>query len=157
MSDNLKYWQYMLVMGRKWIQPFNHLSSQSSHQRFNYESLIKASLPTVNLCISLYKTSTLLGSKMHINLPMWVEVPIMKCISHRSACIEHSQAWQLSRQWTTEMDTALVSMVNKLCVQLAISPARLHPHEMYLTPAHLASVQYSCLQGMWNAENNSYS
>ena len=46
-----------------------------------------------------------------------------------------------------EMDTALVSLVNKLCVELAISPARLHPHEIYLTQANLATVEYSALQG----------
>ena len=61
--------------------------------------------------------------------------------------MDRGQAWQLSRQWTTEMDGALVDLVNKLCVDLAISPARLHPHEIYLTPAHLASVEFSALQG----------
>lgn len=51
-------------------------------------------------------------------------------------------------EWTLEKDAALVMYVNEICSQLAISSARLHPHEVQLTEAHLTNEKYSCLQGL---------
>lgn len=45
----------------------------------------------------------------------------------------------MMRLWNLEMDTALVSIINELCRGLRIASARLHPHELLLTDAHLAS------------------
>lgn len=42
------------------------------------------------------------------------------------------------------MDFALVQFVNRLCRHLAITPARLHPHEVYLDAA---DPQVTCLLG----------
>lgn len=61
--------------------------------------------------------------------------------------MEVCQAQQMCEGWSREMDSALVSYVNTLCHKLAISPARLHPHEVYLTEAELTSATYSVLQG----------
>ena len=57
------------------------------------------------------------------------------------------QAQQMSDQWTLEMDAALVIYVNQLCQHLAVSTARLHPHEVYLSEADLSSMGCACLQG----------
>ena len=65
----------------------------------------------------------------------------------RCCCIDLTLAPQMVSQWSVEMDSALVTYVNKLCLEQAISPARLHPHEIYLTNAHTASQQLACLQG----------
>lgn len=43
------------------------------------------------------------------------------------------------------MDVALVQYVNRLCRHLAITPARLHPHEVYLDPADGADPRVACL------------
>ena len=53
----------------------------------------------------------------------------------------------MSNQWNPDMDSALVMYINRLCQHLSISPARLHPHEIYLTEAELASIDYASLQG----------
>ncbi len=53
----------------------------------------------------------------------------------------------MSAQWTPDMDAALTLYTNRLCQHLCVSPARLHPHEIYLSDAELASIDYACLQG----------
>ncbi|XP_026795565.1 probable E3 ubiquitin-protein ligase HECTD4 isoform X2 [Pangasianodon hypophthalmus] len=63
----------------------------------------------------------------------------------RCSCIDTRQAQKTSRKWTLEMDFALVQYVNRLCRHLAITPARLHPHEVYLDPADTADPRISCL------------
>lgn len=67
----------------------------------------------------------------------------------RCSCIDTTQAQQMSKEWTLDMDCALVKHINTLCRHLAISPSRLHPHEVYLTEAELSSANYSCLQGRY--------
>lgn len=47
------------------------------------------------------------------------------------------------------MDVALVQYINRLCRHLAITPARLHPHEVYLDPADAADPRISCLLSMY--------
>lgn len=47
------------------------------------------------------------------------------------------------------MDVALVQYVNRLCRHLAITPARLHPHEVYLDPADATDPRVACLLSMW--------
>ncbi|CAG5121382.1 unnamed protein product, partial [Candidula unifasciata] len=66
----------------------------------------------------------------------------------RCACPDLTAAAQMMSEWTIETDAALVSYVNEVCCQLAISSARLHPHEVRLTEAHLTNEKYSCLQGI---------
>ncbi|XP_066272380.1 LOW QUALITY PROTEIN: probable E3 ubiquitin-protein ligase HECTD4 [Branchiostoma lanceolatum] len=66
----------------------------------------------------------------------------------RCACVDTAHAVQTSKQWSLQMDCALVDYVNALCRHLAISAARLHPHELYIREAELASPAYSCLQGV---------
>ena len=56
-----------------------------------------------------------------------------------------SQAQMMMKQWSLEMDTALVCLVNELCRSLAVSSSRLHAHELMLTDTQLASQQYTCL------------
>ncbi|KAJ7309830.1 hypothetical protein JRQ81_007901 [Phrynocephalus forsythii] len=63
----------------------------------------------------------------------------------RCACIDARHAQKASRKWSLEMDVALVQYVNRLCRHLAITPARLHPHEVYLDPADAADPRVSCL------------
>ena len=75
------------------------------------------------------------------------DLQYLNVVHFRSACIDVTQAQQMSLQWTLEMDCALVSYHNNLCRHLAVAPSRLHPHEVYLTEAELASAEYSCLQG----------
>ena len=65
----------------------------------------------------------------------------------RCACIDVCQAQQMCQQWSVERDGALVAYHNHLCRHLGITPARLHPHEVYLTEAELTSADYSFLQG----------
>lgn len=68
------------------------------------------------------------------------------CLLHfRCACIDARHAQKASRKWTLEMDVALVQYINRLCRHLAITPARLHPHEVYLDPADAADPRISCL------------
>lgn len=43
------------------------------------------------------------------------------------------------------MDVALVQYINRLCRHLAITPARLHPHEVYLEPSDVADPRVACL------------
>lgn len=45
------------------------------------------------------------------------------------------------------MDFALVQFVNRLCRHLAITPARLHPHEVYVDAKDAADPQVACLLG----------
>ncbi|XP_053376532.1 probable E3 ubiquitin-protein ligase HECTD4 [Mercenaria mercenaria] len=66
----------------------------------------------------------------------------------RCACLDNSQAQQMARQWTLDMDAALTQFVNSFCRKLAVTPARIHPHEIRITPSELASEKYSCLQGV---------
>ena len=61
--------------------------------------------------------------------------------------LDQAQAHQMSGQWSLDMDAAVVLYINNLCRHLAVSPARLHPHEVYLSEAELSSSNYSCLQG----------
>ncbi|XP_055406452.1 probable E3 ubiquitin-protein ligase HECTD4 isoform X6 [Bubalus kerabau] len=63
----------------------------------------------------------------------------------RCACIDVRHAHKASRKWTLEMDVALVQYINRLCRHLAITPARLHPHEVYLDPADAADPRVACL------------
>ncbi|KAM8797794.1 putative E3 ubiquitin-protein ligase HECTD4 isoform 1-T1 [Eudromia elegans] len=63
----------------------------------------------------------------------------------RCACIDARHAQKASRKWTLEMDVALVQYINRLCRHLAITPARLHPHEVYLDPADAADPRIACL------------
>ncbi|XP_034647326.1 probable E3 ubiquitin-protein ligase HECTD4 [Trachemys scripta elegans] len=63
----------------------------------------------------------------------------------RCACIDVRHAQKASRKWALEMDVALVQYINRLCRHLAITPARLHPHEVYLDPADAADPRVSCL------------
>lgn len=66
----------------------------------------------------------------------------------RCACIDVRHAHKASRKWTLEMDVALVQYINRLCRHLAITPARLHPHEVYLDPADAADPRVACLLSM---------
>uniref|UniRef100_A0A9L0K6R9 HECT domain E3 ubiquitin protein ligase 4 n=1 Tax=Equus asinus TaxID=9793 RepID=A0A9L0K6R9_EQUAS len=63
----------------------------------------------------------------------------------RCACVDVRHAHKASRKWTLEMDVALVQHINRLCRHLAITPARLHPHEVYLDPADAADPRLACL------------
>ncbi|XP_057234090.1 probable E3 ubiquitin-protein ligase HECTD4 isoform X2 [Malurus melanocephalus] len=63
----------------------------------------------------------------------------------RCACIDARHAQKASRKWSLEMDVALVQYINRLCRHLAITPARLHPHEVYLDPADAADPRIACL------------
>ncbi|XP_053555727.1 probable E3 ubiquitin-protein ligase HECTD4 [Bombina bombina] len=63
----------------------------------------------------------------------------------RCACIDTRHAQKSSRKWNLEMDVALVQYINRLCRHLAITPARLHPHEVYLDSADTADPRVSCL------------
>ncbi|XP_078523549.1 putative E3 ubiquitin-protein ligase HECTD4 isoform X2 [Lissotriton helveticus] len=63
----------------------------------------------------------------------------------RCACIDTRHAQKACKKWTLEMDVALVQYMNRLCRHLAITPARLHPHEVYLDPADIADPRVSCL------------
>lgn len=66
----------------------------------------------------------------------------------RCACIDVRHAQKASRKWTLEMDVALVQYINRLCRHLAITPARLHPHEVYLDPVDAADPRVACLSSM---------
>ncbi|MBN3309272.1 HECD4 ligase, partial [Amia calva] len=63
----------------------------------------------------------------------------------RCTCIDTRHAQKACRKWSLEMDVALVQYVNRLCRHLAITPTRLHPHEVYLDPADTADPRVSCL------------
>ncbi|XP_062371736.1 probable E3 ubiquitin-protein ligase HECTD4 isoform X2 [Sardina pilchardus] len=63
----------------------------------------------------------------------------------RCTCIDARHAQKASRKWTLEMDVALVQYINRLCRHLAITPARLHPHEVYLDPTDAADPRVACL------------
>lgn len=43
------------------------------------------------------------------------------------------------------MDVALVQYINRLCRHLAITPSRLHPHEVYLDPSDIADPRVAYL------------
>ncbi|XP_067256066.1 probable E3 ubiquitin-protein ligase HECTD4 isoform X7 [Chanodichthys erythropterus] len=66
----------------------------------------------------------------------------------RCTCIDSRHAQKASRKWTFEMDFALVQFVNRLCRHLAITPARLHPHEVYVDAKDAADPQVACLLGV---------
>ncbi|KAA8578851.1 hypothetical protein FQN60_005319, partial [Etheostoma spectabile] len=63
----------------------------------------------------------------------------------RCTCIDTRHAQKACRKWNLEMDVALVQYVNRLCRHLAITPARLHPHEVYLDPGDAADPRVACL------------
>ncbi|KAJ3603715.1 hypothetical protein NHX12_028456 [Muraenolepis orangiensis] len=63
----------------------------------------------------------------------------------RCTCIDTRHAQKASRKWGLEMDVALVQYINRLCRHLAITPARLHPHEVYLEPGDAADPRVACL------------
>ncbi|XP_040202102.1 probable E3 ubiquitin-protein ligase HECTD4 isoform X1 [Rana temporaria] len=63
----------------------------------------------------------------------------------RCACTDTRHAQKSSRKWALEMDVALVQYINRLCRHLAITPARLHPHEVYLDTSDTADPRVSCL------------
>lgn len=75
--------------------------------------------------------------------------PAHRALLPRCACIDVRHAQKASRRWTLEMDVALVQYVNRLCRHLAITPARLHPHEVYLDPADAADPRVACLLSTW--------
>ncbi|KAI1901157.1 hypothetical protein AGOR_G00057300 [Albula goreensis] len=66
----------------------------------------------------------------------------------RCTCIDTRHAQKACRKWSLEMDVALVQYINRLCRHLAITPARLHPHEAYLDPADAADPRVACLLGV---------
>ncbi|KPP69529.1 hypothetical protein Z043_111707 [Scleropages formosus] len=66
----------------------------------------------------------------------------------RCTCIDTRHAQKACKKWTLEMDVALVQYVNRLCRHLAITPSRLHPHEVYLDPADTADPRVACLLGV---------
>ncbi|KAG9487790.1 hypothetical protein GDO78_007527 [Eleutherodactylus coqui] len=74
----------------------------------------------------------------------------------RCACIDTRHAQKSSRKWTLEMDVALVQYINRLCRHLAITPARLHPHEVYLDMCDTADPRVSCLLSEIRGSENSY-
>ena len=57
-------------------------------------------------------------------------------------------AQQLASSWSEEADIALVAHVNATCRHLAIAPARMHAHEIYVTSDKLTSCDFSALQGV---------
>ncbi|KAF6729287.1 putative E3 ubiquitin-protein ligase HECTD4 [Oryzias melastigma] len=63
----------------------------------------------------------------------------------RCTCIDTRHAQKASRKWSLVMDVALVQYINRLCRHLAITPARLHPHEVYLDPSDAADPRVACL------------
>ncbi|XP_041692213.2 probable E3 ubiquitin-protein ligase HECTD4 isoform X1 [Coregonus clupeaformis] len=63
----------------------------------------------------------------------------------RCTCIDTRHAQKACRRWSLEMDVALVQYINRLCGHLAITPARLHPHEAYLEPNDIADPRVACL------------
>uniref|UniRef100_A0A8C8HAD7 HECT domain-containing protein n=1 Tax=Oncorhynchus tshawytscha TaxID=74940 RepID=A0A8C8HAD7_ONCTS len=63
----------------------------------------------------------------------------------RCTCIDTRHAQKACRRWSLEMDVALVQYINRLCGHLAITPARLHPHEAYLEPSDVADPRVACL------------
>lgn len=75
--------------------------------------------------------------------------PAHRALLPRCACIDVRHAQKASRRWTLEMDVALVQYVNRLCRHLAITPARLHPHEVYLDPADASDPRVACLLSTW--------
>ncbi|XP_052243277.1 probable E3 ubiquitin-protein ligase HECTD4 isoform X2 [Dreissena polymorpha] len=64
----------------------------------------------------------------------------------RCACLDNGQAQQFARQWTLDMDATLTQFVNSFCRKLCVTPARLHPHEIYVSEADLAGETYAALQ-----------
>lgn len=66
----------------------------------------------------------------------------------RCTCIDTRHAQKACRRWSLEMDVALVQYINRLCRHLAITPARLHPHEVYLDPSDAADPRVACLLSM---------
>ncbi|XP_031704959.1 probable E3 ubiquitin-protein ligase HECTD4 isoform X2 [Anarrhichthys ocellatus] len=63
----------------------------------------------------------------------------------RCTCIDTRHAQKACRKWSLEMDVALVQYINRLCRHLAITPARLHPHEVYLDPGDTADPRVASL------------
>lgn len=72
----------------------------------------------------------------------YVTLPVL-CT--RCTCIDTRHAQKACRKWILEMDVALVQYINRLCRHLAITPARLHPHEVYLDPSDIADPRVACL------------
>ena len=67
----------------------------------------------------------------------------------RFTCHDVHTAQQMSDAWTDDMDAAIVHHVNVTCQHLAIAPARLHPHEIYLSDEQLTDAIYAPLQGWY--------
>uniref|UniRef100_A0A4W3K6B9 HECT domain E3 ubiquitin protein ligase 4 n=1 Tax=Callorhinchus milii TaxID=7868 RepID=A0A4W3K6B9_CALMI len=63
----------------------------------------------------------------------------------RCACVDTRHAQRSCKKWTLEMDVALVQYINRLCRHLAITPGRLHPHEVYIDPADTLDPRVACL------------
>ncbi|XP_071790886.1 probable E3 ubiquitin-protein ligase HECTD4 isoform X2 [Asterias amurensis] len=66
----------------------------------------------------------------------------------RFASFNHTDTPSYFKHWTHEMDTALVCYVDRLCRKMSITPARLNPHEVYLTEGDLVSPKFASLQGV---------
>ncbi|XP_033101041.1 probable E3 ubiquitin-protein ligase HECTD4 [Anneissia japonica] len=60
---------------------------------------------------------------------------------------DSNSALSTLKNWRNEKDLALISFVNSLCRKLAVTPTRLHPHEIYVSEAELAYSDYQSLQG----------
>lgn len=69
----------------------------------------------------------------------------MAVLCTRCTCIDTRHAQKACRKWGLEMDVALVQYINRLCRHLAITPARLHPHEVYLDPGDTADPRVASL------------
>lgn len=78
---------------------------------------------------------------------MWVRVCAVTAavLCPRCTCIDTRHAQKACRKWSLDMDVALVQYINRLCRHLAITPARLHPHEVYLDPSDAADPRVACL------------
>ena len=73
-------------------------------------------------------------------------------VMYRFASFNHTDTPSYFKHWTLDMDSALVCYVDRLCQKLAITPARLHPHEVYLTEGDVVSPKFSPLQGMYSKD-----
>ncbi|XP_038054835.1 probable E3 ubiquitin-protein ligase HECTD4 isoform X2 [Patiria miniata] len=66
----------------------------------------------------------------------------------RFASLNHSDTPSYFKHWTHDMDAALVCYVDRLCRKFSITPARLHPHEVYFTEDDLVNPKFAPLQGV---------
>ena len=49
--------------------------------------------------------------------------------------------------WCSDYDRSLITYIDQLSTDLAIPATAIHPHDVYITPAHLTSHKYQPLQG----------